>query len=160
MVHALRNLLLSSLIIFAFSSCDDNLVFEENQSFEKKSWSQSVSPVFEVEISDTLLACDFYFNLRHGEDYTYSNLYVFMKTEFPNGMVAKDTMEFILQSPDGKWNGSGLGDIRDNQILFKQNLKFPLKGKYRFILEQAMREETLEHISEIGLRIEKSSVSK
>jgi gliding motility-associated lipoprotein GldH len=160
MAHALRNLLLNSIIILSLASCDNNLVFEENQSFKDKVWAQKDLKSFEVEITDTLQACDFYFNLRHGEDYAFSNIFVFMKTEFPNGKAAKDTMEFMLQSQSGKWNGSGLGDLRDNQILFKQNLKFPLKGKYKFTFEQAMREEKLENVSELGLRIEKTSVSK
>jgi gliding motility-associated lipoprotein GldH len=159
MPQVLRNLLLNSLFILSLASCDKNLVFEENQSFKDKIWAQNELKLFEVEISDTLQACDFYFNLRHGEDYAFSNIFVFMKTEFPNGKAAKDTMEFMLQSQNGAWNGSGLGDLRDNQILFKQNLKFPLKGTYKFTFEQAMREEKLENISEVGLRIEKTSVS-
>jgi gliding motility-associated lipoprotein GldH len=78
-----------------------------------------------------------------------------MRTDFPNGEAARDTMEFVLQDNDGKWKGSGAGTIRDNSILFKQNLRFPLKGEYKFTLEQAMRETDLKGISEIGLRIEK-----
>ncbi|MEX1188377.1 MAG: gliding motility lipoprotein GldH [Bacteroidia bacterium] len=157
MLHVLRILLIISLGVL--SSCDDELVYEENRSFTDKQWLESDKQSFEVNITDTLQACDFYFNLRHGEDYPYSNLYVFMKTEFPNGEAAKDTMEFILQNNQGKWNGSGLGDLRDNQILFKKNLRFPLKGKFVFTLEQAMREKSLSQITEVGLRIEKASAN-
>ena len=71
------------------------------------------------------------------------------------GLHARDTVEFILQNPDGKWNGSGLGDIWDNQIMFKQNIRFPMKGKYSFSVEQAMRNPALPMIMEIGMRIEK-----
>jgi len=162
MGHVLRNLLNLSciLVLFSLASCDDSLIYEENQGIEGMKWKASQPISFEVAIEDTLQACNFYFNLRHGEDYAFSNLFVFMKTTFPNGESARDTMEFTLQQPDGKWIGSGLGDLRDNQILFKQNLRFPLRGKYTFSLEQAMRQEELPYISEVGLRIEKYSVKK
>jgi hypothetical protein len=39
--------------------------------------------------------------------------------------------------------------------MFKQNIRFPLKGKYSFSVEQAMRTPTLPMIMEIGMRIEK-----
>lgn len=162
MGHVLRNLLNLSfiLIFFSLASCDDSLIYEENQGIDGMKWKASQPISFQVAIEDTLQACNFYFNLRHGEDYAFSNLFVFMKTTFPNGESARDTMEFTLQQPDGKWIGSGLGDLRDNQILFKQNLRFPLRGKYTFSLEQAMRQEELPYISEVGLRIEKYSVKK
>ena len=41
--------------------------------------------------------------------------------------------------------------------MLQQALRFPLKGIYSFHLEQAMRDEQLEGIEDIGLRIEKSS---
>lgn len=153
----LKKTILISLFAIVLTSCDQGLVYEENLSLENQVWKKSQSPVFEVEVLDTLQKYNFYLNIRHGEDYEYSNLFLFMKTEFPDKKVARDTMEFILQNSEGKWNGTGLGSLRDNQILFKKDLQFPYLGKYRFALEQAMREEELKHISEVGLRIEKSN---
>jgi gliding motility-associated lipoprotein GldH len=157
MGHVLRNLLNLSLLLiaFGFTSCDDSLVFEENKGIDGMVWKSNQPVSFQVDVQDTTQACNFYFNLRHGEDYPFSNIFIFMKTTFPNGEAAKDTMEFTLQQTDGKWIGSGLGDLRDNQIMFKQNLRFPLRGMYTFSLEQAMRQDELPHISEVGLRIEK-----
>jgi gliding motility-associated lipoprotein GldH len=162
MGHVHRNLLNLSLILglFSLASCDDSLIYEENKGLDGMTWKASEPITFQVDIQDTLQACNFYFNLRHGEDYSFSNIFVFMKTTFPNGEAARDTMEFTLQQPDGKWIGSGLGDLRDNQILFKQNLKFPLRGTYTFSLEQAMRQEELPHVSEVGLRIAKFEAPK
>lgn len=159
MALVLKSILLSSLVIFGLSSCDNSLVYEENLSLENQVWKKSQTPVFEVVVTDTLQEYNFYINIRHGEDYAYSNLFLFMRTEFPDNKIARDTMEFLLQNGEGKWNGTGLGNLRDNQILFKKGLKFPFSGKYRFALEQAMREDELQHISEIGLRIEKSNTN-
>ncbi|MCB0820624.1 MAG: gliding motility lipoprotein GldH [Bacteroidetes bacterium] len=149
------NKLIVPFLLLFLASCDNNLLFDENSSIDNMSWAQNDVKSFNYQVDDTLQACNFYMNIRHTEDFAFSNLYVFLKTEFPNGEAARDTMEFILQEPDGKWKGSGAGSLRDNSIMFKQNLRFPLKGMYRFSFEQAMREPQLKGISEIGLRIEK-----
>ena len=56
----------------------------------------------------------------------------------------------------GKWLGTGVGDLYDNQIPFKRNVRFPLAGIYHFEIEQGMRLETTPLILDVGLRIEKA----
>ena len=60
-----------------------------------------------------------------------------------------------MSAPDGRWLGDGLGDIFDNRILFKEGVKFPQAGEYRFELFQAMRINPLPGIMDAGIRIEK-----
>jgi gliding motility-associated lipoprotein GldH len=93
--------------------------------------------------------------LRNAGNYPYSNIFLFVNTYFPSGTIDKDTVEIMLASPDGKWMGKGLGDIWDNRILFKRNVTFPEKGKYRFEISQAMRLNPLPGITDAGMRIEK-----
>lgn len=146
------------LLVWLFPACDPNRIFDDNTAIENRIWNVNKPVVYEVSIDDTLSPCNFYLNVRHAEAYPYSNLFVFLKTQFPNGELARDTVEVILQDKNGKWLGSGLGDIFDNQILFKRGLRFPLKGKYVFTIEQAMRTPDLPMIMEIGLRIEQREV--
>jgi gliding motility-associated lipoprotein GldH len=40
--------------------------------------------------------------------------------------------------------------------LLNNNLYFPLKGNYRFEIEQAMREPVLEGVTDVGVRFEKT----
>jgi gliding motility-associated lipoprotein GldH len=143
------------LSLWFFTACDSARVFEENQAIENSIWNANKPIVFGVDINDTLTPYNFYFNIRHAEAYPFSNLYLFLNTKFPNGQMARDTVELMLQNPDGKWAGSGLGDIWDNQIRFKQNLRFPMKGRYEFSVIQAMQMENLPAIMEVGMRIEK-----
>jgi gliding motility-associated lipoprotein GldH len=142
--------------LFIFTGCDKTLIYEENVPIQDEVWKVDAPITFAVDVSDTISPCNFYLNVRHGDAYPFSNLFVFLNTRFPNGKFARDTVELMLQSPEGKWTGSGLGDMFDNQILFKRGLRFPLKGTYVFKLEQAMRTPHLPMIKEMGLRIEKS----
>jgi gliding motility-associated lipoprotein GldH len=142
--------------LFILTGCDKTLIYEENVPIQDEVWKVDAPITFAVEVSDTISPCNFYLNVRHGDAYPFSNLFVFLNTRFPNGKFARDTVELMLQSPEGKWTGSGLGDMFDNQILFKRGLRFPLKGTYVFKLEQAMRTPELPMIKEMGLRIEKS----
>ena len=148
-------LILSLFAVLLMSSCDQSRVFEDNIAIENNVWKSTAPVTFAVDIADTTSGNNFYLNIRHAEGYQYSNLYVFMKTKFPNGKTAQDTVELVLQDPNGKWTGSGLGDIWDSQIMFKRNLRFPLKGKYEFSVYQAMQTPELPMIMEVGMRIEK-----
>jgi gliding motility-associated lipoprotein GldH len=144
--------LLSSL---ALTSCDNNRLYERNTPIAKDGWKASDKARFFVTVEDTLTPNTFYINLRNSGTYRYSNIFLFFNTEFPNGKIAHDTIECLLADDKGKWLGKGSGDLYDNRILFKRNVRFPRKGTYKFTIEQAMRIDPLEGISDVGLRIEK-----
>lgn len=139
-----------------FSSCDKNRVFEENKQISDQIWNLDEKLSFEVNVEDTLTSHNFYMNVRNADGYPYTNIFLFITTQFPNGKMAHDTLECILADASGKWLGDGLGDIWDNQIPFKKGVRFPLKGKYIFTLQHGMRTENLPLILDAGIRIEKS----
>lgn len=146
------------LIVTIFCSCSDkNVIFDESVIIPESSWNNQECPYFDVMIDDTVSNYAFYFNVRHLENYRYSNLYVFLHSTFPNGNRTNDTIECILAYPDGRWIGKGSGSMRNSQILLNNNLRFPLKGNYHFEIEQAMREPVLKGIIDIGLRFEKQN---
>jgi gliding motility-associated lipoprotein GldH len=137
-------------------ACGKGVLYEQNISVEDELWKASVPAVFELNVEDTVQGYDFFINIRNTGSYRYSNMYLFIGTVFPDGKSIRDTVECILATPEGKWLGSGVGDLHEQSILFKRSVNFPLKGTYRFEMVQAMREDPLPGISDIGLRIEKS----
>ena len=141
--------------MFFLSSCDPKRVFEKDEEIKNSIWNKEAKVHFEINISDTISAHNFYVNVRNADGYPYSNIYMFITTVFPDKKFSRDTLECILADESGKWLGSGLGDIWDNQILFKKGVRFPVQGTYRFTLEQAMRVDNLPMIMDVGLRIEK-----
>ncbi|HPX34797.1 MAG TPA: gliding motility lipoprotein GldH [Bacteroidales bacterium] len=137
------------------TSCDQNRFFDQSVKIPETGWHLDSVAMFELEVMDTLGFYSFYINLRNTTNYTYSNFYLFLNTTLPDGEHARDTIELILADKKGKWIGKGSGRLRDNQILIRPNLHFPLKGKYVFGIQHAMRDTILTDIKNIGIRIEK-----
>ncbi len=144
-----------SLLVFLFTSCDKNRVFEENKEIPKGLWDQNNKVVFNVDVQDTISWHNIYLNVRNAGSYPFSNLFVFITTQSPKGHTVRDTVECTLSDEKGKWLGDGIGDLWDNQLLFKRMVRFPMKGIYKVQMEQAMRVNPLPFIMDVGLRVEK-----
>ena len=149
------------IILFAFLlACDSAKVFEENIALENHIWSLENQPKFQTEITDTLTEMNIIVNIRHTARYPFSNLWLFVNTTNPEGAQSQDTLECVLAAKDGRWLGSGLGDIWDIQIPLKTQ-SFSIPGDYVFEIEQSMRYgnkariEQLPEIMNVGFRIEK-----
>lgn len=111
--------------------------------------------IFEFDINDTVSLHNFYVTLRNQERYAFSNIFLFVSLEFPNGKLNIDTLNCPLADAEGRWYGSGLGDLYDNRIIFKERRKFPMAGHYRVSIQQAMRTNQLEGIADVGFRLSK-----
>ncbi len=152
----LKQVVLSLSLLVFLASCDTGRVYEENVSIPDGLWNQDQAVEFKIPIEDTLSYHDLYLNIRNTGQYKYSNLFLFVNTFLPDGRRARDTVEVILAEQDGKWKGTGIGDLWDNQVLFKQSFRFPVAGEYRVQIIQAMRVNVLSDIVDAGIRIEKS----
>jgi len=148
-------MLMCAILLF-FTSCDTKLAFEENKAIENAVWRANAPAHFEFEMKDTLALHNFYVNLRNGENYAYSNIFLFVEMEFPNGKKSIDTVACSLADPTGKWKGTGMGDIYDNRFLYQENKQFPLAGRYKVDIFQGMRVDELEGIYDVGFRLARS----
>jgi gliding motility-associated lipoprotein GldH len=144
------------ITVLFLSACGLHAIYDDHIELQDGKWFKNDAAKFEVMITDTVSQFDFVLNIRNNTDYRYSNLYVFLMTEFPNGNITRDTIECILANNSGKWLGKGWGSLKENRIMLKSGLQFPLKGKYEFLIQQAMRADTLTGIVGVGLRIEKT----
>lgn len=150
-------ILLLFLLVVGLLSCDSNKVFEEYIAVENGVWLKENVASFEFEAQDTITAHNLYINIRNKGNYAYSNLYLFVTLQGPNGNVLKDTVNCVLADNRGKWLGSGIGDLWDLRVPYIGDFKFAQTGNYVVTLEQAMRVENgLEGISDVGLRVEKA----
>ncbi|MCW0483848.1 gliding motility lipoprotein GldH [Gaoshiqia sediminis] len=143
--------------IIALSACDQGRVFEDYRTFDTDGWHKDSTVVFTLEPTDTLGGHNVLINIRNMGNYPNSNIWLFIDVRSPDGSLLKDTVEFTLADPTGKWKGSGIGDLFDNQFLYKQNVFFPSAGEYQFRIRHGMRAKNLKGIQDIGIRVEKKN---
>ena len=144
------------LLITGIVSCDRKRVFEAYKTLDNNGWNKDSVVIFDVALSDTIKNHNLYVNIRNKGTYPYSNLWLFLSVGSPDGKMVTDTVEFSLAEASGRWKGSGIGDLHDNQILYKSSVYFPHKGNYTFHIKQGMRDNVLPGIRDIGIRIEKT----
>jgi gliding motility-associated lipoprotein GldH len=65
----------------------------------------------------------------------------------------KAAFELSLATNEG-WLGSGMDDIYEHRIKLT-NPQYWKAGNYHFTIEQIMREDPLENVMNVGLRVEK-----
>jgi gliding motility-associated lipoprotein GldH len=141
-------------VLILLVSCDKSVYYEKNHDISNEDWFIENELNHELEIRDTMDIFNMFFHIRNSVDYGYSNLFLFVKTTFPNGQMSRDTLECILADKSGKWYGKGRGKYRDSKILFKPQVRFPLQGVYKIDVQQAMREEPLKGIANVGISLE------
>jgi gliding motility-associated lipoprotein GldH len=144
------------IIFISLSGCDRQKVSEQFQSIPGHKWKSSEPVNFNISIEDTASPMNVMISVRNTGQYQYSNLYLFVTAISPDGSQVRDTTEITLADVHGKWLGKGSAAVYTLYYPFRENIRFPRKGIYRFRLEQAMWIRELEYISDIGLRIEKA----
>lgn len=152
--RSLNRLFLSVLFASMLVSCDSNKLYEENLAVDEDGWHHDDIKTFEFDITDTISPLNLYINVRTSTDYAFSNLFMFLHSDYPNGYSDKDTLEFILAEPSGKWLGESSGTVVENQIMIFKGGRFTTQGTYKFQLEHAMRQKVLPEILDVGFRVE------
>ncbi len=149
-------LILTACLVPCLLSCDRNRIFDSMERIPDSQWLQTAPVAFHFNISDSTMLYNIYFYVRNTTAYPYTNLYLFVTTNDPAGNAYRDTVNCVLASPDGNWLGKGHGKLRESRMLFQKDWRFPSCGSYRIKVEQAMRENPLNGIADVGLRIETS----
>lgn len=159
----MRNRFLLFCAGLLFLSCAEHVIFSESQVIPKGRWNKGDKLQFAVENTDTLQEKSLFIVLRNDNSYPYSNLYLIVGMESPNGNEVRDTLEYVMADPQGHWLGSGSTNTVENILGYKQNVVFSEKGVYTFTISHAMREngsvsgiESLPGILDVGIQIEKN----
>ena len=138
-------------VLFA---CRQNLVFEQYQKISDQKWYKDSVVVFNIDIEDTTQNNNLFINVRNDVNYEYSNLWLFVSIEQPDGKTLDDKFEIALADPSGKWLGEGFGGLKTREAVYRRNIFFPVSGEYKVRIKQGMRENYLKGISDVGIRIE------
>jgi len=151
------------IFVLGFISCDSSHVFDEYQTISSNSWHKDSIVEFNVISPDTTKNYNLFVNIRNTSQFKYSNLFLVVEMNFPNGKVITDTLEYVMTKPSGEFLGTGFSDIKENKLFYKEDFIFEESGDYKVNIQHAMRKngsirgiENLEGIVDVGFRVEKS----
>ena len=143
--------LLISILNITCTSID---LYEKEITIPQHSWKSNYKPEFSFIIKDTTALYQVYFIIRHNEKYNYNNIWINLYSQAPGNTLHKTAYELQLATNEKGWLASGMDDIYEHRIKLSDELRLKA-GKYKFILENIMREDPLLNVMNVGLRLEK-----
>ena len=149
-------LALCGMVWLAASSCQRSTLLNKTFDTPQPAWAYHEPVCFDLMVEDTTLPYDVTFSLKHTRNFEWMNAFFLITTVFPDMNTTIDTLECVLAMPDGRWLGSRLGKYRSLGFLYKQHIRFPMPGQYRFEVRHAMRNDSLQNINSVGLQIRRS----
>jgi gliding motility-associated lipoprotein GldH len=138
-----------------FFSCNSSSEGEVVMNSVNNKWNKKSEQKFNLEVSDPQNPKNIIFVVRNNNEYPYSNIrFIVNLTDLQTKKKQTDTLNYVLAKPNGEWLGTGFGDTKETLFQYKLNYRFPAKGKYKIGLMQAMRNDNLPGIEDIGVKIE------
>ena len=131
------------ILIFASLafSCQQNNSFDRYMSIPN-GWDKQEIVSYEFVAPDILKPYNLFVNLRTTTDYKFSNIFLVVELNYPNGKVTKDTLEYIMAKPSGELLGSGFTSVKQHKLWFKgidNTFVFSEEGTYTVHIQHAMR---------------------
>lgn len=145
------------VVILLASSCNTLDVFEKDVAIPGQAWSSGFKPEITFDITDTASLYNIFVVVRHTDAYRYNNIWMNVYTRVPNDTARTQRLDLRLATDDRGWLGSGMDDIFEHRILITNTpQQLNRKGSYSFKLENIMREDPLQHVLNVGIRVEKT----
>ncbi len=141
-------------VLLILASCNNNSeqVFMNNLNGK---WDKKAEQKFDFNIKDAQNPKNIIFVVRNNNDYPYSNIRLIVNfLDKKTKIKSTDTLNYILAKPSGEWLGKGFGDTKEILFQYKLNYKFPGNGDYSIGIVQAMRNDNLPGIEDIGVKLE------
>ncbi len=149
-----RLIVIFPLIILSFTGCGKVDLYEKNAAIPGHDWKAGYKPTFTFEISDTTVDYQLLFVIRHREKYKYNNIWINLYAQPPGDSLRRVSFELQLATNERGWLATGMDDIYEHRIALTDISAFR-SGKYTFQLEHIMRDDPLEHVMNVGIRLEK-----
>jgi gliding motility-associated lipoprotein GldH len=149
------------MLIFGFFllctiSCKHEIILDDVKELNNGIWQKGNEVAFTFEAKDTITYYDFLLNVVTNYDYPYQNVYVNISTTFPDGKKTSQLMSLELSKADGTSLGKCSGGECEIPIFINEHIKFKNTGQYIISFSQKSREDKIDGIKSIALKIVQS----
>ena len=150
----LKLIALFLIVVLILSYCKDNDFFYSEVEIPDGIWESNKAIIFQPEIKDTTQLFNINLSITNSNVYRYSNIWFFIKSVSPEGFSQTDTVEVFIAEDDGKWFGRKKSDMYTLDIRYKEKIRFPVAGNYKFEIIQGMRDLKLNGIYKLGFSLQ------
>ena len=149
-------LLLLVLITALLASCSkDKVIYQDFVEIPETGWTYDSPASFNFEIADTSSVYRLLFFIDFSTGYAWENLYTRIHTKYPTGDTLQNVLSLELASSTGEWFGNCNSNNCKLNIPLQDKVRFEDPGTYRIDFEQYMREQNLQGVNSIGLKVVK-----
>jgi gliding motility-associated lipoprotein GldH len=142
-----------SILVSYLTSCNQIELFEKNTPIPNLKWQNNFNATGVFIITDTTSLYNVFVVLRHTDAYAYNNIWLNIGLQAPDDTMKTQKINLTLGSDAQGWEGLGMNDIWEVR---KPIARMPLRsGNYNFTITQTMRDNPLQHVMSVGLRLEK-----
>lgn len=144
------------LLLAGTYSCRPNEVYSKYGEIKDLKWYKADTLFFDIDSTVFEIGKPYTItiNLSHNADYPYRNIWFFVYDDIENTSFEYIQKQFYIADEFGKWYGAGFGALYQIEILYKGAVVFCEKRNYRLKILHGMRDEPLEGIEKVGIKIE------
>lgn len=154
----MNRFLFVTICCLLMTACDPARVYETSYDFPERYWLKDVQPAFQFEIPRSG-KYNLYMTIRNESSFENANLYFTYYLSDSTGEVLASMLksEFLFDGKTGKPFGSTvLGDIYDHELPMLNAFAFSHAGSYTLKYEQFTRQDSLQGVMSVGLRVERA----
>ena len=156
---SLKKLCLIIFVSAVLVSCIKINLFEKQAVIPSQQWFYNDVPQFSFHINDTTSLYNVYVVLRHTDLYQYNNIWLRIGLKTPKDSMRFQNVNVVLGTDSKGWLGTGMDDIFEvRKNISAAPFSFKTSGDYTFSVAQIMRENPLNYILNVGIRVEKVSM--
>ena len=149
----------SFLVIFVslmMLGCGKMNLFEKQVKIPAQNWYYDNVANFTFQIKDTAALYNIYVVIRHTDRYKYNNIWLQLGSQAPGDSMHFQKINLRLAHDQSGWEGTAMDDIIEvRKNISPGPVSFKSMGEYTFSVAQIMRENPLQYIMNVGIRIEK-----
>lgn len=150
----IRTLLAGCILISL--SCTDGVIYHRFCPIPSEEWDRNDTLSFEPLLSDSVTPIEIAIEVRHTDRYPYRNLWIGIGQNLADSSIwQNDRIELQLADSSGNWSGTGNAT---NLYVYNTTYRtiYPKhSGKRKIQIVPIMKDSTLHHITDIGIRIQK-----
>ena len=154
-VNSILTFVIMLFFAVGITSCEQGIVYEQMEEIDVKGWNYSDPVTFTFQAPDTMNTYNLIFDVRITPEYAFQNLWLFIETTEPDGFMHVDSINCPMAFPDGRWVGSGMGDLIDTPVLVHRSFHFTKEGEYKMRVKHGMRNDYLANIQNLGVMLKR-----